>query len=166
MMSKTCTRYTRTCTHTDLHNQNQTHATAHSCTCKPAHTHHSPGAQSMVDPQLKVVCDAYSTGDYSKGYLQLFVAFSACSGGDDTNERDVFDRLFEAAPEKLGAVKTVNYIHAHTDTCTYRHMHIRTHAHTDTCTYGHMHMYILYKHSSIVTFTCVHSMVHTPPTAD
>lgn len=25
---------------------------------------------------------------------------------DDANERDVFDRLFEAAPEKLGAVKT------------------------------------------------------------
>ena len=45
---------------------------------------------------------------------QLGFPLPACSGGDDSNERDVFDRLFEAAPEKLGAVKTVNSTHPHT----------------------------------------------------
>ena len=45
--------------------------------------------------------------------VKPFVPLSVYSV-DDANERDVFDRLFEAAPEKLGAVKTVNVTHVHT----------------------------------------------------
>ena len=73
--------------------------------------------------------------------VQLFVSLSVYSV-DDANERDVFDRLFEAAPEKLGAVKTVNVIHVHTHIILYA-----TNTSYTTLTHAHTHTHNTHTHT-------------------
>ena len=102
------------------HVPQQTH-TQHNTT-PPPHTHLTflaPEAQWILSHRVPVVCAVQET---MLKATQLGLSLPARSGGDDTNERDVFDRLFEAAPEKLGAVKTVNSTRAqHVVACTIVH---------------------------------------------
>ena len=63
---------------------------------------------SMAIAALECVHASTQKDNFHYTYIRTF----PYSGGDELSERDVFDRLFEAAPEKLGAVKTVNDIHA------------------------------------------------------